>query len=102
MFLLALLASLFVLTLALIARGTHVTCTWTGPGPKDPKQYGYSLWCAGSQVVKDIYNASSNSYFKRVQYLCKDQGNIKVADWDYLASKVSIAASSIRSPKSCG
>lgn len=91
--LLTLLAIFYVLTLALVVRGRHGTCTWTGPGPKDPKQYGYSLWCAGSQVVKQIYNASSNSYFSRVQYLCKDQGSIKVADWDYLAPKVSVTAS---------
>lgn len=60
-----------------LAAAHHVTCTWTGPGPDRPDNYGFTKFCISPQT----HNGSTNAVF-----LCN--GGVKVADWNFLRASV--------------
>lgn len=82
-----LLALLALLTLLNPAAADHSVCSWTGPGPADPTQYGFKLWGLASRVVISPDNPALP---RRAMYVCQDS---VVADWNFL--RVGSAGSSV-------
>ncbi|PWN24432.1 hypothetical protein BDZ90DRAFT_234989 [Jaminaea rosea] len=50
----------------------HFTCTWNGPGPQSPDNYGYVKFCLAQKAKIDGEHAAYN---------CNDS---RVADWNYI------------------
>lgn len=70
------LASISILALVSLdaALADHQTCSWRGPGPRNPTKYGFVLFCSAPKHIVDDQHA---------RYLCEGN-NIKVADFNFL------------------
>lgn len=82
-----LVALVALLTSLTVAAADHSVCSWTGPGPADPTQYGFKLWCLAS---RDVILPDDPALPRRAIYVCEDS---VVADWNFL--RVSLSGSSV-------